>query len=116
MFAAVDPIPMTQLINLLGDDYVVWDRSAEIVFKRPAREDLYAVFVYAAEELDSIRQRVAEEGEIDILKVTQLTNKAGDRVYCEVKKTVYVADKDFYKEKMKRRAQEKAHPSVQDVV
>lgn len=106
MFAAVDPIPMVQLINLLGDDYVVWDRSAEIVFKRPAREDLYAEFVYSAEEVAAIRQRVAAEREIDLIKVTQLTNQAGSRVYCEVQKTIYVADKDFYKQKRERKAQQ----------
>ena len=32
MFSAVDPIPMVQLINLLEDKYVVWDKSAEIFF------------------------------------------------------------------------------------
>ena len=32
MFSAVDPVPMVQLINLLGPDYVVWDKSAEIHF------------------------------------------------------------------------------------
>ena len=36
MFAAVDPVPMVQLMELLGKDYVVWDKSAEIFFKRPA--------------------------------------------------------------------------------
>ena len=40
MFAAVDPFPMTQLMNLIGDDYVVWDKAAEIFFRRPAKEDL----------------------------------------------------------------------------
>ena len=30
MFSAVDPFPMTQLMNLIGDDYVVWDKAAEI--------------------------------------------------------------------------------------
>ena len=30
MFAAVDPIPMVQLMNLLGDGYVVWDKAAQI--------------------------------------------------------------------------------------
>lgn len=108
MFAAVDPIPMIQLINLLGDDYVVWDRSAEIVFKRPAREDLYAEFVCSAAEIEAIKERVAAEHEIDILKITQLTNEAGNKVYCEVHKTIYVADKAFYKQKRTRKAREKA--------
>ncbi|MEO0789170.1 MAG: DUF4442 domain-containing protein, partial [Bacteroidota bacterium] len=63
MFASVDPFPMTQLINLIGPEYVVWDKSAEIKFKRPANVDLYAEFVYTQEELDDIKQQVADHQE-----------------------------------------------------
>ncbi|SIT07833.1 protein of unknown function [Zobellia uliginosa] len=99
MFSAVDPIPMVQLINILGDDYVVWDKSAEIYFKRPAKEDLYADFEYSWEEIEKIKQRVSQEDAIDIVKTTYLMNKARNTVFCEVKKTIYIADKAFYKKK-----------------
>lgn len=105
MFSAVDPIPMVQLINLIGDDFVVWDKSAEIYFKRPARQDLYAEFEYSVEELETIKQRVAEAQEIEIVKTTQLTNEDKTKVFCEVKKRIYVADKLYYKQKRKARAQ-----------
>lgn len=103
MFSAVDPIPMVQLINLLGPDYVVWDKSAEISFKRPAREHLYANFTYSEEELEEIKQQVKFKNEIDILKTTSLTNSAEDTVFCEVKKIIYVADKEYFKQKRKER-------------
>ena len=96
LFSAVDPIPMVQLINLLGDDY------AEIAFKRPARETLYAEFSYTPEELEGIKARVAAENEIDIVKTTQLVDQAGDTVFCEVRKTIYVADKAYYRAKRGR--------------
>ena len=35
LFSSVDPIPMVQLINIIGNDYVVWDKSAEIYFRKP---------------------------------------------------------------------------------
>ncbi|MEL6124285.1 MAG: DUF4442 domain-containing protein, partial [Bacteroidota bacterium] len=38
MFSAVDPFPMVQLLNILDNEYVVWDRSAKISFKKPAKE------------------------------------------------------------------------------
>jgi len=103
LFSAVDPIPMVQLINILGDDYVVWDKSAQIFFKRPAKEHLYATLSYTAEEVENIKQAVAEQHEIDIVKVAQLTNASQEKVFCEVHKTLYVADKGYYKEKRKRR-------------
>jgi len=106
MFAAVDPIPMVQLINILGDKYVVWDKSAQIRFKRPAKTTLYASFQYDSEEVEHIKKKVSDEGEIEIVKRTVLTNKEGNKAYCIVDKTIYVADKLFYKEKRKLKAQQ----------
>ncbi|MGF1560531.1 MAG: DUF4442 domain-containing protein [Flavobacteriaceae bacterium] len=102
MFAAVDPIPMVQLMNLIGDNFIVWDKSAEIAFKRPAREHLYADFTFTMDELETIKERVREANEIEIVKKTSLTNKDRTKVYCEVSKTIYVADKSFYKKKRQR--------------
>lgn len=102
MFSAVDPIPMVQLINIIGTNYVVWDKSAEVVFKKPAKENLYANFNYSEKELAEIKEQVSKENEIEIIKTTQLTNKEGTKVYCEVKKTIYIADKAFFKQKRKK--------------
>lgn len=101
MFSSVDPIPMVQLINLLDSNYVVWDKSAEILFKRPARENLYAVFRYTPEELASIKKEVSEKKEMEFIKTILLTNKEGTVTFCEVHKKIYVADRKFYKEKLK---------------
>ena len=76
MFSAVDPFPMTQLMNLIGDDYVVWDKAAEIFFRRPAKEDLYADFIYSIEELEEIKKKAKELNEFEIVKITKLTNIA----------------------------------------
>jgi len=107
MFAAVDPFPMVQLMNIIGNDYVVWDKSAEIFFRRPAKEDLYANFSYTLPELEEIKQRVMNEHEIEIIKTTQLTNKDKSIVFCEVRKTIYIADKESYKKKMAMRKEQK---------
>lgn len=103
LFSAVDPIPMVQLINILGNEYVVWDKSASIQFKAPAKEDVYADFQYTEEELAGIRGRVDRDRETEVRKVTLLTDKSGGRTFCEVEKTLYVADKAFYKEKLRAR-------------
>lgn len=107
MFSAVDPIPMVQLIYLLGDDYVVWDKSAEISFRRPAKENIYATFTYAMDELEEIKNNVAQKNELEITKTTSLTNKDQTIVFCEVKKTIYIAEKSFFKEKRKKKGQAK---------
>lgn len=103
MFSAVDPIPMVQLINLIGPRYVVWDKAANIHFRRPAKENLYADFNYTDAEIASIIDRVEKENAIEIVKRTELQNKAGDTVFCTVDKTIYVADKAYFKRRRKQR-------------
>ena len=40
MFSAVDPIYMVQLLNILGEDYVVWDKSANcLLYTSPSPRD-----------------------------------------------------------------------------
>ena len=103
MFSAVDPFPMTQLMNLIGDDYVIWDKAAEIFFRRPAKEDLYAEFTYSIEELDEIKQKAKANNEFEIIKTTQLTNKDKSIVFCEVRKKLYIANKAFFKAKRSKK-------------
>ena len=102
LFSSVDPIPMVQLINIIGNDYVVWDKSAEIYFRKPAKENLFAEFIYTNVEIDEIKNRLRNENEIHIVKITSLTNKEKTIVYCEVKKTIYIAKKSFYKIKKEK--------------
>ena len=103
MFSAVDPIPMVQLINLLGNNYIVWDKSAEIHFKRPAKEHLFANFTFTPKELEEIKDRVKKENEFEFQKTTSLTNREETKVFCEVVKTIYVADKEYYKNKRRKK-------------
>lgn len=103
LFSSVDPIPMVQLINIIGNDYVVWDKSAEIYFKKPAKENLFAEFIFTNVEIDEIKNRIRTENEIEIVKIASLTNKEKTIVYCEVKKTIYIAKKSFYKNKKEKR-------------
>lgn len=102
LFSATDPIYMVQLIQLLGGTYVVWDKSSIVRFKRPANSDAFAVFEFTPAELEDLKQQVAAKKEIDIVKTVHLTNKEG-KLFCEIEKTVYVADKAYYKEKRKQK-------------
>jgi len=56
MSAATDPIYMIQLITILGNDYVVWDKAANIRFKRSANKTLYANFTISDTFLDQIKE------------------------------------------------------------
>jgi len=108
LLSATDPIYMIQLLNILSDDYVVWDKQASIKFKRPVKENGFANFVITEEDLDTIKKDVAKKKEIDFQKIVQITNKQKDIVFAEVTKIIYVADKEFYKEKVRKRNEAKS--------
>ena len=100
LFSATDPIYMVQLIQILGKDYVVWDKSSVVRFKRPADSSAFAVFEVTKDDVDSIKKTVSDKKELDFNKTVFITNKEG-KVFCEIDKVIYIADKAYYKEKRK---------------
>ncbi len=104
MFAATDPIYMIQLMQILGEEYVVWDKAATIHYKRPAKEHLFCEFIFTNDELEAIKKQVKETHEMTIEKTTYLKNSS-EQIFAEVIKTLYIAEKSFYKEKLKKRKQ-----------
>ena len=92
MYAAVDGVYVVMLIKVLGRGYIVWDKSASIRYKKPARETLYAKFHLTEQELDTIKQAVAERGKVDRDYLVELKTAAGE-VCAEITKTIHVKQK-----------------------
>ena len=92
MYGGVDPIYMVMLIKTLGSEYVVWDKSAKIRFKRPGKETLYADFLLTEEELGEIKQILETEKSVDRIYTVELKDQNG-QVYCLIEKTLYIAKK-----------------------
>jgi acyl-coenzyme A thioesterase PaaI-like protein len=93
MYGAVDPIYMVMLINILGRDYVVWDKSAQVRFKRPGKETLFANFLITPEDIEAIKAELNEKKSLDRVYEIALTNEAG-KVHAEFEKTIYIARKE----------------------
>ncbi|WP_063833185.1 DUF4442 domain-containing protein [Aureispira sp. CCB-QB1] len=102
MASAADPIYMIQLMRMLGSDYVVWDKSANIRFRRPGDRTLYIRFLITDELLQRIKTRILTEQEFDIELSADWVDKEGT-VYATVGKVLYIASKAFYKEKQRNR-------------
>lgn len=102
MLAATDPIYMIQLIQILGDDYVVWDKSVEARYIKPAKSIIYGEFIFSSEEIVGIKQSVAENSQTDITKTMNLVDEK-QNIIATFNKTLYIADKHFYKQKQNRR-------------
>lgn len=103
MLSATDPIYMIQLMNILGNEYVVWDKAATINYKRPGKETVFCEFIFTPEEILNIKKDLENNGEIDIIKTPNILTKEGI-VIAKLSKTIYVASKTFYKAKRKQKA------------
>lgn len=99
MLSATDPILMIQLLNILGNEFVVWDKAVEMRFRRPARGTLIAKFDWSEKEIDEIKEQVREQGEIEWKKGVELRSEKEGLVCAESTKTLYIATKEHYKKK-----------------
>lgn len=104
MYASTDPVYMIMLMEILGSDFVVWDKGCTIRFKRPARVPLFAHFKITPEMLQDVRTNVARTHEYSFTWKADYRDQNGT-VYCEFEKVLYVAEKEFYKDKQLRRSQ-----------
>src|SRR5215471_18827663 len=93
MYGAVDPVYMVMLIKTLGPEYIVWDKSAPIQFKRPGRSTLYARFHVPEEETAAIREALESARSVDRTYTIDLVDRAGE-VHATIEKVIYIRRKD----------------------
>jgi len=60
LYAMADPFYMLMLIQILGKEYIVWDRSAGIEFLKPGRGTVTAVFKISDAQIEEIVARTAD--------------------------------------------------------
>ena len=106
MLSATDPIYMIQLMNILKDDYIVWDKEVTIKYKRPAKENVYAEFTFSHQEINEIKSKVLNKGEFNLVKTFNIVNTK-NVVFAEVTKSIYIANKAFYSKKRKLKRSKK---------
>jgi acyl-coenzyme A thioesterase PaaI-like protein len=93
LFSMCDPCYMLMLIENLGRDYVVWDKSASIRFLRPGRGRVSACFHLAAERIEEIRAQADAQGRVEPEFVVEVRDENRE-VVAEVTKRISVRRKD----------------------
>ncbi len=63
LYSMVDPHLMLLLMQKLGSDYIVWDKSAEIKFHKPGMGRVHSVIRITADDLENIRRKT-EGGDV----------------------------------------------------
>jgi hypothetical protein len=92
LYSMTDPFYMLMLIQLLGRDYIVWDKGATIQFKRPGKGKVHAEFRLTHEQVEGFIEELNTKSKIEpVLKV--FVKDSEGVVIAEVDKVLYIKKK-----------------------
>lgn len=92
LFSMTDPFYMLILMKQLGKDYLVWDKSSKIDFKKPGKGKLTAHFNITQKQVKDIKDQADQQKKVEPQFTVQVLDEAGD-VVAEIEKTLYVRRK-----------------------
>ena len=101
LFAVTDGLHPLMIMAALGKDVVVWDKAASIRYKKPGLTTLFADFALPPDEVLAIRNALRDSPELDRTYEVELKDENGV-VHTVVERTVYIADKNHYRNKQTR--------------
>ena len=97
LYSMVDPHLMLLLMQLLGKEYLVWDKSASIEFFKASKTKITSVLKLSDEDLKVIR-RNTNNGEKYFSNFIVEIRDEDDDLVARVKKTIYVRIKQHVSE------------------
>jgi hypothetical protein len=92
LYSMADPFFMLMLIENLGKDYIVWDKSASIRFRKPGRGTVFAAFRVSDEQIGEIKQALNSQEKIERVFRVEIKDESGV-VIAEVEKLLHVRKK-----------------------
>lgn len=93
IYAMTDPFYMFLLIHVLGKEYIVWDKGAEIDFKKPGRSHLYAEFQLTPEIIQDIKEKTSSGDKYIFTLPVSVVDPDGNEI-AHVDKVLYVRKKN----------------------
>lgn len=93
LYSMTDPFLMLMLIENLGKDYIVWDKSASIRFRKPGRGTVSASFRLSEAHIQEIRDALTTEEKIERTFLVEVKDESGT-IIAEVQKLLHVRKKD----------------------
>lgn len=92
LYAMTDPFYMLMLIQVMGRDYVIWDKAARIEFVKPGRGTVRAAFRITDDQVADIIVRTAGHEKYLPAFTVDITDEAGE-IVARVIKTLYIRKK-----------------------
>ncbi|MFO7749424.1 MAG: DUF4442 domain-containing protein [Desulfobacteraceae bacterium] len=92
LYAMVDPHLMLMLMQVLGQEYQVWDKSAEIEFVKPGMGTVYSILEILDQDLAAIKKETGHGEKYFHSFDVSVKDEQGDQV-ARVKKILYIKRK-----------------------
>lgn len=93
IYAMSDPFFVFIVLNYLGSEYVVWDKSAKINFIKPGKGTVKGIFKIEKSKLQEIKEDIEIKGKNTYIFIAEIKNSE-DEVIAEIEKEIYVRMKD----------------------
>ena len=92
IYSMVDPFYMAMLLSHLKKEFVIWDKSSFVRFRKPGTTDLIADFELTQKDLDDIRERMKAEEKFEWERMVHVKDPQGN-VIAEVNKVIHIRRK-----------------------
>lgn len=92
LYSMTDPFYMLILMNKLGREYLVWDKSAQIHFRSPGRGRVHAFFEIDDSRVEEIKKEVENKGKTEPVFHVDVVDDHG-KIIAQVEKKLWVAKK-----------------------
>jgi acyl-coenzyme A thioesterase PaaI-like protein len=92
LYSMTDPHIMLLLMNSLGRDYIVWDKSAEIDFVKATKKKVYCTVSITDDIINEIKEKTAN-GDKYYPEFTLKIIDGEENLIARVKKVLYVKKK-----------------------
>ncbi|MEA1922455.1 MAG: DUF4442 domain-containing protein [Pseudomonadota bacterium] len=92
LYAMVDPHLMLLLMQLLGKEYLVWDKAANIEFIKASKRKVTSVINVSNKDLEIIKNNT-DNGEKHFSNFTVEIRDEDNDLVARVKKTIYIKKK-----------------------
>ena len=92
LFAMTDPFCMLMILAQLGDNYIVWDKAADIDFIKPGKGKVSAEFCISQNLIDDIIANTAQGGKYLPQIPVYVKDEQGD-IVAKLNRTLYIRKK-----------------------
>ena len=94
LYSMIDPHLMLLLMQLLGDDYLVWDKTADIEFVKASKSKVTSIIKVTNDDLEVIKNKTCDGEKYFSNFVVEIRDVKNDLVAI-VRKTIYVRKKQL---------------------